>query len=97
MGRVTVQKHKVRSALKLQNGGILVKMVMDEGAVWLATKTNAEAFLQELGESEALFKMRLFNVIAYYMPLNLDTNSEKDKKEIEESNSIPEGGLMKLR
>jgi len=97
MGRATAQKHKIRSALKIQNGGILVEMVTDEGAAWLASKTNAEAFLRELGESEASFKTRSFNVIAYYVPLNLDTNSEKDKKEIEETNGIPEGSLAKLR
>ena len=74
-----------------------MEMVTDKGAAWLASKTNAEAFLRELGESEASFKMRLFNNIAYYVPLNLDTNSEKDKKEIEETNGIPEGSLAKLR
>ena len=97
MGRATGQQHKIRSALKLQNGGILVEMVTDEGAVWLALKANAEAFLLELGESEASFKTRSFNVIAYYVPLTLDTNSIKDRQEIEETNSIPKDGLTKLR
>jgi len=45
MGRATAQKHKVRLAIKIQNGGILVEMVMDEGAAWLASSSNAEAFL----------------------------------------------------
>jgi predicted house-cleaning noncanonical NTP pyrophosphatase (MazG superfamily) len=45
MGRATRQQHKIRSALKLQNGGILVEMVTDVGAAWLASKANAEAFL----------------------------------------------------
>ena len=97
MGRATGQQHKIRSALKLQNGGILVEMVTDEGAAWLALKANAEAFLLELGESEASFKTRSFNVIAYYVPLTLDTNSIKDRQEIEETNSIPKDGLTKLR
>jgi hypothetical protein len=97
MGKATEQKHKIRSALKLQNGGILVEMVTDEGATWLASKANTEAFLRELGESEASFKMRSYNVIAYYVPLNLDTNSEKDRKEIEEANNIPRGVLTKIR
>ena len=97
MGKATEQKHKIRSALKLQNGGILVEMATDEGATWLASKTNAEAFLQELGESEASFKMRSYNVVTYYVPLNLDTSSEKDKREIEEANGIPKGVLTKIR
>ncbi|EDR06230.1 uncharacterized protein LACBIDRAFT_300515 [Laccaria bicolor S238N-H82] len=97
MGKATVQEHKVRSAIKLQNGGILVEMVMDEGAVWLASKANAEAFLRELGELEASFKTRSYNVIAYYVPLNLDTNSEKDKREIKEANRIQVGVLTKIR
>ncbi|EDQ98017.1 uncharacterized protein LACBIDRAFT_336344 [Laccaria bicolor S238N-H82] len=58
---------------------------------------NAEAFLQELGETEASFKTRSFNVVAYYVPLNLDANSEKDRGEIEEMNNIPKGALTKLR
>jgi hypothetical protein len=97
MGKATAQKHKIRSALKLQNGGILVEMVTDEGAAWLASKENAEAFLRELGETEASFKTRSYNVVAYFVPLNLDTSSEKDRREIEECNSIPEGGLTKIR
>ena len=97
MGKATAQKHKIRLALKLQNGGILVEMVTDEGTAWLASKTNAEAFLQELGESEAFFKTRSYNIIAYYVPLNLDTSSEKDKREIEETNGMPDGCLMKVR
>ncbi|KIJ98003.1 hypothetical protein K443DRAFT_104676 [Laccaria amethystina LaAM-08-1] len=72
-------------------------MATDEGAAWLASKPNAEAFLQELGESEASFKTRSYNVVAYFVPLSLDTNSEKDRSEIEETNSIPKDGLMKLR
>ncbi|EDR06430.1 uncharacterized protein LACBIDRAFT_300084 [Laccaria bicolor S238N-H82] len=97
MGKATDQKHKIRSALKLQNGGILVEMASDEGAVWMASKANAEAFLRELGEAAASVKLRSYNVVAYYVPLNLDPNSEKDRREIEEVNNIPEGGLMKLR
>ncbi|EDR03021.1 uncharacterized protein LACBIDRAFT_331988 [Laccaria bicolor S238N-H82] len=97
MGRATGQQHKIRSALKLQNGGILVEMVTDDGVAWLASKANAEAFLQELGETEASFKTRSFNVVAYYVPLNLDANSEKDRGEIEEMNNIPKGALTKLR
>ena len=97
MGKATAQKHKIRSALKIQNGGILVEMVTDEGAAWLASKVNAEAFLRELGETEASFKTRSYNVIAYYVPLNLDPNSDKDRKEIEELNNMPEGSLTKLR
>jgi len=97
MGKATAQKHKIRLALKLQNGSILVEMATDEGAAWLASKDNKEAFLRELGETEASFKKRSYNVVAYYVPLNLDPSSQKDRKEIEESNNIPEGGLTKVR
>ena len=74
----------------------MVEMVTDKGAAWLASRPNAEAFLRELGETEASFKTRSFNVVAYYVPLNLDTNSEKDRIEIEEANNIPKGGLTKI-
>ncbi|EDQ99743.1 uncharacterized protein LACBIDRAFT_315285 [Laccaria bicolor S238N-H82] len=97
MGRATALQHKVRSALKLQNGGILIEMATDEGVAWLATKPNAESFLRELGETEASFKTRSYNIIAYYVPLNLDTNSEKDRREIKEANNFPKGAIMKLR
>ncbi|EDR07525.1 uncharacterized protein LACBIDRAFT_327838 [Laccaria bicolor S238N-H82] len=88
MGKATANQHKMRSALKLQNSGVLVEMATDEGTTWLASKPNTGAFLQELGESEASFKTRSYNVIAYYVPLNLDTNSDKDRKEIEETNTL---------
>ena len=97
MGKATEQKHKIRLAVKIQNGSILVKMVTDKGAAWLASKANTEAFLQELGETEASFKMRSYNVITYYIPLSCNTNSKKDRKEVEELNNMLEGSLMKLR
>ena len=97
MGRVTGQQHKIWSAFKLKNGGILVEMVTDKGVLWIASKANAEAFLQEMGESEASFKTRSFNIITYYMPLSLDTNNNKDRREIEEMNGILRDRLTKLR
>ena len=97
MGRVTGQQHKIWLALKLQIGGILVELVTDKGVVWIASKANAEAFLQELGESEASFKMRSFNIITYYVLLSLDTNNDKNRREIEEMNSILRDRLTKLR
>jgi len=56
MGKATAQKHKIRSALKLQNSGILVEMATDKGTAWLASKDNKEAFLQELGGNRGLFQ-----------------------------------------
>jgi len=44
-----------------------------------------------------LFKTRSFNIVTYFVPLNLDINSEKDRTEIKEANNIPKGGLTKLR
>ncbi|EDR04705.1 uncharacterized protein LACBIDRAFT_330287 [Laccaria bicolor S238N-H82] len=41
MGRATGQRHKIRSALKLQNGGILVEMVTDDGDM-LCTGMNVK-------------------------------------------------------
>jgi len=97
MGWVTAQKHKIRLVLKIKNSRVLVKMVTDKGAAWLASKPNAVAFLPELGESEALFKTRSYNVVTFYMPLSLNPSSKKDRKEIEETNNIPEGSLTKVR
>ena len=80
MGWATAQKHKIRLVLKIKNGRVLVKMVTDKGATWLASKPNAVAFLHELGESEALFKTSFYNVITFYMPLSLNPSSKKEER-----------------
>ncbi|KAF8805379.1 hypothetical protein BYT27DRAFT_7104838, partial [Phlegmacium glaucopus] len=66
----------------------------DEGAKWFAQKEKFDAFVTALG---ACIKKRSHPVIAYYIPLHLNTANPNHIAEIEEVNGMQEGDLMKIR
>ena len=98
-GEGNSEERKLRTVEKLANKGLLGEFLHDEGAKWLAQQVNADAFISALGKdgNGAQFKKRNHPVIAYYVPLNLNTGSPEHMKEIEEVNNIQAGALVNLR
>ena len=84
---------------KLANKEFLGEFLHDEGAKWLTQQEHTDVFIAELGKegAGAQLKRRNHPVIAYYIPLHLDTNSTGHLKEILEVNRIQEGNLSGLR
>ena len=92
------EEQKLRTVEKLANKGFLGEFLWDEGAKWLTQQKHADTFISALGKdgNGAHFKKRNHLVIAFYVPLNLNTDSPGHLKEIEEVNNIVPGTLVNL-
>lgn len=90
---------KIRSVVKLSNKGLLGEFMHDEGAKWFAKQNHADAFVTALGVdcTGASVKKRNHPMIAYYVPLNLNTENPTHLAEITESNNLQPGDLVKVR
>jgi len=92
------EKCRAQSVEKLANKGFLGEFLHDQGAKWLTQQEHTDVFIAELGKEGAGVQLKRRNhpVIAYYVPLHLDTNSMGHLKEILEVNRIQEGDLSGL-
>jgi hypothetical protein len=90
---------KVRSVTKLANKGLLGEFMHDDGAKWFASQNHADAFIIALGDEGqgASVKKRNHPMIAYYVPLNLNTENPAHIAEIVETNNLQPGDLIKAR
>ena len=93
-----VEKRKIRGVEKLANKGFLGEFLHDEGAKWFAQRNNVNTFITALGDKGAGVQLKKRNhpVIAYYVPLNLNTDSPDHLKEIAEVNNIRQGDLSSM-
>lgn len=78
--------HLVRSARKLDNGGILLEASTEEAAGWITQ--NAEAFAKEFDEGASI-KRRTYTIIARFVLMNFDPTSFAEHIELMETNNIP--------
>ncbi|KAF8805473.1 hypothetical protein BYT27DRAFT_7104439, partial [Phlegmacium glaucopus] len=94
-----VATHKIRSVERLANSGILGEFLTDDGAKWLAQQSHADDFIAAFGALGlgASIKKRNHPVIAYYVPLHLNTSNPIHFSEIEEINGMQKGDLLKIR
>lgn len=92
-------ERRVRSVIKLPNKGFLGEFMRDEGAKWFATPSHADSFIAALGAegSGASIKKRSHPMIAYYVPLNLNTNNPAHLAEIVESNNLQKDDILGIR
>ncbi|KAF8802024.1 hypothetical protein BYT27DRAFT_7215721 [Phlegmacium glaucopus] len=98
-GEGEAEKRKLRAVEKLANKGFLGEFLHDKGAKWFSQQKHVNAFITALGDEAAgiQLKKRHHPVIAYYVPLNLNTDSPEHLKEIAEVNKIQEGVLSGMR
>ncbi|KAF8813547.1 hypothetical protein BYT27DRAFT_7084352 [Phlegmacium glaucopus] len=96
-GNATV--HRIRSVERLANNGILEEFLTDDGAKWLAQSNHADAFIAAFGllGVGTSIKKRNHPIIAYYVPLHLNTNNPAHFTEIEEVNGMQKGDPLKIR
>ena len=66
---------KIRSVLLQKDGSILIEVDLDESAKWFTNEINRVDFCVTLGDG-VRFKNRIFNVLAFNVPLNLDPNED---------------------
>ncbi|KAF8816722.1 hypothetical protein BYT27DRAFT_7181599 [Phlegmacium glaucopus] len=90
---------RLRMVEKLANRGFLGEFLHEDGAKWFTQQNHVNAFITALGDDGlgAQLKKRNHPIIAYYVPLNLNTNSSAHVAEIAEVNNISEGDLLGVR
>jgi hypothetical protein len=89
----------IRSVMRLPNKGLLGEFMHDAGAKWFAIPNHADEFLAALGVDGvgAVVKKRSHPMIAYYVPLNLNTSNPAHLAEIAEANNFERDDILGIR
>jgi len=77
----------IRTATKQRLGGLLIEMADDHAARWLKDETNARSFCSKIGTATT-FRKRLYNLIAYNVPIIMEPENGNHIKEIHEVNQL---------
>lgn len=83
-------ERKIRSAMRLPNKGLPGEFMHDAGAKWFALPNHADEFLAALGVdgTGAVVKKHSHPMIAYYVPLSLNSSNPAHLAEIAEANNF---------
>ena len=87
---------KIRSVIAQKDGNILIEVDSDASARWFANKANLAEFCVTIG-TDVAFKSRMFNVLTFNVPLNLDPRDENHRAEINEANGLEINTISKIR
>jgi hypothetical protein len=87
---------KIRSATIQRHRGILIEMETDSGATWLGNGDNRKMLCEAIG-SNATFKPRTFNLIAFNVALTVEPDNQGHKDEICEVNHLEVGEIASMR
>ena len=88
--------HKVVSARRLNNGGILLEMNSDTAAGWINSPDNRASFLGQFAP-DATVKERAFSLVVQFVPLHFRPDRDSDVRQIEEDNGLPSGAVLRAR
>ena len=94
-----IGKRRIRSVTRLPNKGLLGEFMQDEGAKWFAAPNHANKFISALGieGAGAAVKKRSHPMIAYYVPLSLNTDNPAHLAEIVEANNLHGDDILGIR
>jgi hypothetical protein len=73
--RLDQKSGKIKSVITQKDGNTLIEVDSDSLANWFANKVNRAEFCSMVGD-DIVFKTRQYNVLAYNVPLNLDTSDD---------------------
>jgi len=90
---------RIRSVHKMANKSYLGEFLHDNGAKWFAAPDHTKEFLAALGTKGigASLKRRNHPMIAYFVPLNLNTENLTHISEIIETNNLNKDDISKIR
>ena len=86
---------RIRSVDLQRDNGLLFEVDSDESAKWFTNIINRVEFCGRLGE-HVNFRSRIYNVIAFNAPLNINPESHSHIEEINEANNV-ESTIVALR
>ena len=94
--KTTNEECKLRSAMWLKNGGLLIEASDSKSAEWLRSEANILHMECELGTT-ILTEMRNYNAMAYFVPLTFSAADKSHLEEVTETNDLPNGSISKCR
>ena len=78
---------KIRSAISSRGGGTVIEADNDETAAWLSRPDNQRNLCEKIG-SNAEFRNRPYNIIAFNVPIAMNPESADHRTEICEANDL---------
>ena len=91
-----LKEGKIRSLITQKDGSVLIEVDTDASVVWFTNDINRIEFCSALGDGVA-FKTRIYNVLAFNVPLNLSPSEESHLDEINEANDLEDNTIMTIR
>ena len=87
-------KPKLKTTTLLRNGGLLLELNSPTSAAWVRKEQNRKSFLENLG-SGANIKDRSYQVIANFVPIRFNPESNKHLRMYEEHNGLEQNSILK--
>lgn len=87
---------KIRTIASSRDGGTVIEADNDEAANWLLIKDNQRRLCDKIG-SNAEFRTRSFNIIAFNVSLALDPEKDDHRSEICEANDLELGTITSAK
>lgn len=87
LGTLGLVDGKIRSVIKIRNGGTLIEMDSDGATTWLTKQENRNGFCSKIGPT-AVFRARIYSLIAFNAPLDIEPENQKHRQEVCEANSL---------
>jgi len=78
---------RIRTIVNSRNGGTIIEADTDSTAAWLSVKTNQRKICDLIG-SNAEFRTRAYNIIAFNVPLAINIEDINHRIEINEANDL---------
>src|SRR5882724_5308706 len=89
--------HSFKAVTQLRNGGILLKLDSKEVVTWFyLSKTIWKKFSPKFHKT-LVIRPRAFHVVVQFIPLMLHLERLADLRDIEETNGMDEGDILKAR
>ncbi|KAH9479597.1 hypothetical protein JR316_0008192 [Psilocybe cubensis] len=87
---------RICSAIKQQNGSLLIEFDSDFGAAWMQTDNNQRNLCKHIGK-DVTTKKRTYKLIAMRVPLSAEPEDAEFLREVEEANRVDEGTIISMR
>jgi hypothetical protein len=91
-----LKEGKIRSVIAQKDGNLIIEVDSDISAKWYANTSNKVNLCVALGDNVS-FRPKLFNVLAFNVPLTIDVSDPKHVDEINEANDLEDYAVSSIR
>ena len=96
LSELELPSSRIQSITSTKNGRTTIEMNTDEAAVWLAKTDNQTKICEKIGNGTK-FRARTFNIIAFNVPLAIETNNNEHRLEICEANDLDPNTINSIK